>query len=350
MSQQFSGLVAVAFCCVPLMAQPMRGLASQRGIHIGSAADPSHFVDPSYAATLAREFNQLEPENAMKFGPIHPVPTSYNFGPPDLLVSFARDHDMAVRGHTLVWHNQNPSWLTRGSYTPDQLSAILQDHITTVVGHYAGQVYAWDVVNEAFNDDGSVRSTIWSDSPGIGLTGTAYIEQVIQWAHAADSQALLFYNDYGAEGINAKSDAIYQMAQDFTSRAVPIAGIGLQMHFTTRPSSLESVEANIKRLTGLGLQVQITELDVRLPVDSSGAATDSLLVTQAQIYHDIVAQCLKYLLCTAVQTWGFTDKYSWVPGAYPGMGAALEYDASYQPKPAYDAMVTALKRAPRHRR
>src|SRR5579864_2801252 len=162
MMQQFSGLLtALVFCCLPAMAQPLRGLASQRGIRIGSAADPSHFGDPSYAATLAREFDQLEPENAMKFGPIHPGPATYNFGPPDMLVSFARDHRMAVRGHTLVWHNQNPSWLTRGNYTSDQLSTVLQDHIKTVVGHYAGQVYAWDAVNEAFNDDGTVRSTIW---------------------------------------------------------------------------------------------------------------------------------------------------------------------------------------------
>jgi endo-1,4-beta-xylanase len=332
------------------MAQPLRSLASQRGIHIGAAADPSHFADPSYTATLAREFNQLEPENAMKFGPIHPGPTTYNFGPPDALASFARDHRMAVRGHTLVWHNQIPAWLTRGSYTPGQLSAILQDHIDTVLGHYAGQVYAWDVVNEAFNDDGTLRSTIWSDSPGIGLTGAAYIDQAFQWAHAADPQALLFYNDYGAEGINAKSDAIFRMAQDFKARAVPLAGIGLQMHFTTRPTSLDSIEGNVRRLTDLGLQVQITELDVRLPVDSSGAATDSFLATQAQIYHDVVALCLRYPLCTAIQTWGFTDKYSWIPGAYPGMGAALEYDAAYQPKPAYDAMVTALTRSPGHRR
>src|SRR6266404_3568612 len=337
---------AVIACCVSLTAQPLRQLAGQRGIRIGAAADPGHFSETLYTDTLGREFNQLEPENAMKFGPIHPEPTTYNFGPPDSLVAFARAHNVAVRGHTLVWHNQVPSWLTGGNFSPSQLFAILHDHINTVVGHYAGQVYAWDVVNEAFNDNGTLRSTLWSDSPGIGLTGTAYIEQALRWAHEADPQALLFYNDYSAEPVNSKSDAIYKMAQDFVSRGVPLHGIGMQMHFSTNPGSLASIESNIKRITDLGLQVHITELDVRLPVDSSGKASTSDLAKQAQVYHDIFALCLKFPLCTAIQSWGFTDKYSWIPSAFPGSGAALEFDTAYQPKPAYATIQTALQASP----
>jgi endo-1,4-beta-xylanase len=339
-------LIWVVAFWVSLPAQTLRDLAAQRGIRIGAAADPAHLNETLYAGTLSREFNQLEPENAMKFGPIHPGPTTYNFGPPDALVSFARTNNMAVRGHTLVWHNQTPTWLTGGNYLPAQLSAILHDHINTVVGHYAGQVYAWDVVNEAFNDDGTLRSTIWSDSPGIDLPGTAYIEQALRWAHAADPQALLFYNDYGAEPVNTKSDAIYKMAQDFKSRGVPLNGIGMQMHFTTSPGSLAGIESNIRRITALGLQVHITELDIRLPVDSSGNATAANLAAQAQTYHDIFALCLKFPLCTAIQTWGFTDKYSWIPGAFPGSGAALEFDTAYQPKPAYNSIQTALQTSP----
>ena len=341
---RFTALVLA--CSVSLAAQPLRQLAAQRGIRIGAAADPSHFSETLYTDTLSREFNQLEPENAMKFGPIHPGPTTYNFGPPDALVAFARSHNMAVCGHTLVWHNQRPSWLTGGNFTPDQLASQLHDHINTVVGRYAGEVYAWDVVNEAFNDNGTLRSTIWSDSPGIGLAGTAYIEQAFRWAHEADPQALLFYNDYSAEAVNSKSDAIYKMAQDFKSRGVPFNGIGMQMHFTTSTPSLASIESNIQRITALGLQVHITELDIRLPVDSSGAATPANLATQAQIYHDIAASCLKFPLCTAVQTWGFTDKYSWIPGTFPGQGAALEFDTGYQPKPAYKSIAAALQTSP----
>src|SRR5262249_41587679 len=154
-----------------------------------------------------------------------------------------------------VWHQQNPGWVTNGNYTPDQLSSILQSHISTVVGRYAGQIYAWDVVNEGFNDDGTMRSTIWYNTPGIGLTGTGYIEQALRWAHAADPQALLFYNDYNAESMNAKSEAVYKMAEDFKSRGVPLDGIGLQMHLTANLPQLAGMEANIKRLTELGLQV-----------------------------------------------------------------------------------------------
>jgi len=331
-------LIAAALCS----AQPLRQLADQRGIRFGAAADPSRFSEAAYATTLSREFNQIEPENAMKFGPIHPGPTTYSFAAADQVVAFARDNKMALRGHVLVWHQQVASWVTSGS-TPAQLSAILQDHITTVAGRYAGQVYAWDVVNEAFNDDGTMRSTLWYNAPGIGLTGTGYIEQAFRWARAADPKALLFYNDYNAELSNAKSDAILKMAQDFKTRGVPIDGIGLQMHLTTNIGSLGSMEANIKRITDLGLEVQITELDVRLPVDASGTATAASLATQAQIYHDIVALCLKFARCTAVQTWGFTDKYSWVPSTFPGTGAALPLDAGYQAKPAYNSIVSALQ-------
>jgi endo-1,4-beta-xylanase len=320
----------------------LRDLGDRSGIRIGTAVDPRALRnEPAYAQTLAREFSQVEPENAAKFGLIHPRQDTWNFDPVDALVSFAGEHHMAVRGHTLVWHNQNPAWLTGGNFIPAQLAGILRDHIRTVVGHYAGKIYAWDVVNEAFNQDGTLRKTIWFDTPGIGLEGTAYIEQAFRWAHEADPKALLFYNDFGAEGSNAKSDAIYAMVKDFRSRGVPIDGIGLQMHLTANPPSVESMEANIRRITDLGLQVQYTELDVRVPVES-GHASDESLATQARIYADVVGLCVKFKLCTAIQTWGFTDAHSWIPGQYPGFGAGLEFDSEYQPKPAYRAMASAL--------
>jgi endo-1,4-beta-xylanase len=331
-------------CCAAALGQPLRDLGARRGVRVGTAVNPSYFAESAYPATLAREFSQVQPENAMKFQPIEPGRGNYYWNDADAIVSFAQAHGMVIRGHTLVWHQQNPTWLN--GLSQNDLSAALQDHIQTVVDRYAGKVYAWDVVNEAFNDDGTLRSTIWSNSPGIGPTGTAYIEQALRWANHADPQAKLFYNDYGAEGVNAKSNAIYTMAQDFVARGVPFHGVGLQMHLTASGISTASVDANIKRLTDLGLEVQITELDVRLPVDSTGAATAANLATQAQIYHDAVQVCLKYPKCTAVQTWGFTDKHSWIPGSYPGQGAALPFDASYNTKPAYDAMASVLQSAP----
>ena len=152
----------------------------------------------------------------------------------------------------------------------------LQDHITTVMGHYAGKVYAWDVVNEAFNDDGTMRDTIWYDQPGIGFAGmgTQYIEQALGWAHAADPNARLFYNDYNAEPMNVKSDAIYAMAQDFKNRGVPLDGVGFQLHIDLSfddPTTLASFTSNLQRFAALGLNLHITELDIRLS-DSSAAS------------------------------------------------------------------------------
>jgi endo-1,4-beta-xylanase len=212
--------VAALVCCAAAFGQPLRELADRRGVRIGAAVDPSRLAEPEYAETLAREFNQAEPENMMKFGLIHPAADRYNFAPADAIVAFAREHRMAVRGHTLVWHNQMPPWVAAGNPTPAQLAAILPDHIHSVVGHYAGQVYAWDVVNEAFLDYGSLRGTIWYNTPGVGLEGTGYIERALRWAHKADPKARLFYNDYAAERVNSKSDAIYKMAKDFKGRGV----------------------------------------------------------------------------------------------------------------------------------
>ncbi len=255
---------------------------------------------------------------------------------------------MKVRGHTLTGDRQIPSWLNDPTLSPNQLRGILQDHITTVMRHYAGSVYGWDVLNEAYEENGLLKSGIWLDKPGIGLTGTGYMEQALRWAHAADPAARLFYNDNDDSGLGMtpKTDAIYRMAQDFLARGVPLNGIGLEMHVTLGSISLPGLAANIKRLTALGLEVQITEMDVRLPVDSYGVASASDLSAQAQIYHDVIATCLEFSGCTTLQTWEFNDSHSWISAAFPGFGAALPLDANYRTKPAWDAMINALAAPP----
>src|SRR5882762_9817252 len=172
----------------------------------------------------------------MKFGPVHPRantdPERYNFAPSDTLIGFAGSHPMLVRGHTLVWHKQISDWVVKGHFDSRALNAILQDHIRTVVSHFGNKVYAWDVVNEAFDDDGTMRSTLWYDQPGMGYAGqgTKYIEKALAWAKAVNPGAKLFYNHYDAEVVNPKSDAIYAMAQGFVRRGVPLNGVGFQMH------------------------------------------------------------------------------------------------------------------------
>ena len=184
----------------PTPTPSLRSLAQARGIAIGAAVGPQYLRDePAYAETLGREFSMLTPENAMKFGLVHPDRDRYDFTDADYIVDFAEAHGMQVRGHNLVWHFQLPTWLTEGTWTRDELIAILHEHITTVVGHYRGRVAAWDVVNEAVGDDGSLRDTIW-----LRGIGPEYVDMAFRWAHEADPDALLFYNDY-AGGAWARS-------------------------------------------------------------------------------------------------------------------------------------------------
>jgi len=255
---------------------------------------------------------------------------------------------MKVRGHTLVWHRQNPAWLTQGQFTPEQLAKLLETHIKTVVGHYRGKVFAWDVANEAFDEQprlGQLRDTIWYDRPGIGLSanGAAYLERCFRWAHEADPQALLFYNEAEAETLGPKSDAIYAMVREFRKRRVPIGGVGFQMHIGNLHPDIASISANIGHFTALGVQVHITEMDVSLPVDVNGNAGPEDQQRQAEIYREIASACLAHRGCTAIQTWGFTDKYSWIGShSKKTRGAALPFDRDYLPKPAYRALRETL--------
>ena len=312
---------------------------------MGTAVRPSLFSEAAYSETVSREFNMVEPEDVMKWWVVRQNQGEFDFRRGDEVVRFAQMHGMKVRGHCLVWDHDNPTWLAQGNFTPNQLSNLLREHIATIMKHYAGQVFAWDVVNEALDEKGQPRDSPWYNKPGIGLAdkGTTYVEQAFRWAHEADPQALLFYNDNGGEGLNPKSDAIYAMARDFTKRGVPIHGVGLQMHISQLDFDPGAVAANIKRLAALGLQVHITELDVALPVDFTGDARGDDLRRQADIYRDVVRACLQNPGCTAIQTWGFTDKYSWIGSHSHGTrGAALLFDRAYKPKPAYEAVLGAI--------
>lgn len=327
------------------LAQSLRERADPLGFLVGTAVRPYALSDQQYSATLGREFNMIEAEDAMKWWVLRPDQSTFDFTQADRIVGFAETHRMKVRGHTLVWGWTNPAWLTSQAFTAEQLAQLLREHITRVAGHFRGKVFAWDVLNEGFDEKGKVKASIWYDQPGIGLSGksTAYIEQVFRWAHEADPDALLFYNDGGAETLNAKSDALYAMVKDFRRRGVPIDGIGLQMHIFDLPPDVAGINANIARFTALGVQVHLTEMDVALPVDTNGNATAEDLAIQAEIYREIASICLAHPGCNAIQTWGFTDKYSWVGSATKKTkGAALLFDRNYRPKPAYEAVQKVL--------
>jgi endo-1,4-beta-xylanase len=327
--------------------QSLRDAANAAGLLVSTAVRPGLLSEAAYSATLAREFNMVEPEDAMKWWTVRKDQGAFDFRAGDDIVAFAQAHGMKIRGHCLVWDHDNPEWVAQSPFTPAQLSSLLHEHIATVMKHYAGQVLAWDVVNEAFDEDGKLRDSLWYNQPGIGLAqkGSAYIEQAFRWAHEADPHALLFYNDNGGEGLNVKSDVIYAMVKDFKQRGVPIHGVGLQTHISRLDVDTAALAANIARLTALGVQVHITELDVSLPVDSSGIPAKQDQLHQAEVYRAIVRACLQSPGCTAIQTWGFTDKYSWIASHSRGArGAALPFDRTYRPKPSYDAMIEEISR------
>lgn len=351
---QFGFLIfLVSFSAAPTSPPPqsLRQAAGKSEVLIGTAVRPYLFSEGPYAATLAREYSMVEPEDAMKWWTVRPSASAFDFGQGDAVVRFAQVHGMKVRGHCLVWDHNNPDWLAHGHFVPAEMARLLREHIMTVMKHYAGQVFAWDVVNEALNEYGEFKDSPWYNRPGIGLSGkeSAYVEQAFQWAHEADPQALLFYNEAEGEGLNRKSDAIFAMLKGFKRRGVPIDGVGLQMHVSELNIDTSAIAANIARLTGLGLQVHITELDVSLPLNARtdapepATATEMDLLRQADIYRAIVRACLQNPGCTAIQTWGFTDKYSWIGShSHGARGAALPFDRNYKPKPAYDALLGAL--------
>ena len=325
----------------------LRQVAEQAGIMIGAAVRPARFAETAYSATLAREFNMIEPEDAMKWEALRPTATTYDFSAGDQAVRFAQAHGMKVRGHCLVWDHNNPQWLTRGHFTAYQLSQVLHEHISTVMKHYAGQVFVWDVVNEALDENGTIKDSIWYNQPGIAAgNNSAYIEQAFRWAHDADPKALLFYNENGGEGLNRKSDAVFAMLKDFKARGVPIDGVGLQMHISRLDYDPNAVARNMARLSALGLQVHLTEMDVSLPVDANGAAADEDQRKQAEVYRGVVHACVHNRGCTAIQTWGVTDKWSWIGShSHYTRGSALLFDRVYKPKPAYGAILEELRSA-----
>jgi endo-1,4-beta-xylanase len=326
-----SGQTQEAPQAFPTMPDTLRYLAERRNFLVGAAVAINPLrSEPQYAETLRREFNVLTAENVMKIGILHPDPDRYDFSAADELVRFAEQNGMQVRGHVLVYDRDLPWWLANRAYSRDEMITILRNHVQTVVSRYRGRIFAWDVVNEAIADDGSLRNTIW-----LRTIGPEYIELAFRWAREADPGALLFYNDYNNEGLDRKSDAVYSLVSDLVQRGVPIDGVGLQMHVKlATPPNLPDVAANMGRIASLGLQVHVSEMDVE--VWGIGGTDQDRLNAQADMYRQLAQICLSEPACTALITWGFTDKYTWLGGT------PLLFDAAYQPKPAYDALKEAL--------
>jgi endo-1,4-beta-xylanase len=293
--------------------------------YVGSAVGAAYLAsEPDYRAVLTREFDNVTPENEMKWGTVEAVRGQYDWSGADAIVRYAQQHHKTVRGHTLVWHSQLPDWVA--ALPADELRRVLRDHVTTEVKRYKGKVRAWDVVNEIFNEDGTRRDTVFRQKLGDG-----FVADVFRWAHAADPAATLYINDYNIEGRNPKSDAVYDLVKTLRRQGVPIGGVGVQAHLSTQYGFPAEYRSNLARFGALGVDVAVTEADVRIPTPPDAAKLD----TQASYFDQLWDGCQAVRRCVEFTTWGFTDRHSWVPDVFPGEGAACLFDADLKPKPAY---------------
>jgi len=333
-----------------ISASTLRQAAAAHGVFIGTAANYYHLTnqsDPTYKATIVEEYDLTTAENSCKFGGTQPnaPPAPFTFADCDALAQFTTGADAGTfRGHNTVWGIYNPSWLT--NYTAQQLQQALVSHVSTVLGHYGSQTYCWDVVNEAVSDS-SDPSLVFK--PGTWYPAIPdYVDLAFTTAAAsAPADVKLFYNDYNWEGYSSvKAAKIRGMLSAMKAKGIRVDGVGFQMHVSvdSYPDPAD-VSKNMAALAEMGLEVHITEMDVRCV-----NCTEARLQTQASIYGQMLSACLANKNCKSFETWGYTDRYTWLwdfenPNHDNVM--PLPFDINYGKKPAYVEMLAVLaKTAP----
>jgi endo-1,4-beta-xylanase len=286
---------------------------------------------PRYVRTLLGHYRSVTPEYEMEMSQLEPARGRFNFAAADRIVAFANRHHMPVRGHTLVWDEMVPGWVRRGEWTRAQLENVLHTYITTVVSHYRGKVEEWDVVNEPLTRTGGMRRSVWER-----VIGPDYVALAFRWAHAADPHARLFLNEFGAEWNDPKERALFRLVSGLRAAHVPVGGVGFQAHLLldAHPPQAE-LTGVLRRFAGLGLRVEVTELDVRA---GGPAPLARRLAEEASIYRAVAASCAAVRACARVTTWGITDAASWIGAA----NRPLPFDARYRPKPAWYALRAGL--------
>ncbi|THU36041.1 endo-1,4-beta-xylanase [Niastella caeni] len=347
------------FACLPLLLSiTLCGQNATKGLKdyyaayfpIGTAVSMRSLSGPE-AELIIQHYNSLTPENAMKMGPIHPEENRYNWVVADSIVNFAQKHGLKVRGHALCWHEQAPNWLFKdaagNTVTKEVLLNRLKEHITTVVNRYKGKIYAWDVVNEAVDDDNSrlLRNSLWYQ-----ICGEDFIIKAFEYAHAADPDAVLFYNDYNTERPQ-KMERIYQLLKKLVDARVPVHGVGLQAHWSLFEPKEKELRTAIEKYSSLGLKIQFTELDIsvypweknrraRRP-DDNDAFTPEREQQQLEQYKKVFSIFREYKhVITGVTLWGASDRTTWLDN-YPVAGRKnypLLFDQNRQPKKAFEAV------------
>ncbi|OQE17690.1 hypothetical protein PENFLA_c023G06057 [Penicillium flavigenum] len=305
-------------------------------LYFGSATDNPELTDAPYLTQLSNtdDFGQITPGNSQKWDAIEPSQNTFSYTNGDVVADLAAKNGQKLRCHTLVWHSQLPSWVSSGSWTNATLIAAMKNHITNVVTHYKGKCYAWDVVNEALNEDGTYRDSVFYK-----YIGEAYLPIAFATAAAADPDAKLYYNDYNIESAGSKSSGAQRIVKLVKQYGAKIDGVGLQAHFIVGSTPSQSAQTtNLAAFTVLGVDVAYTELDIRMTLPS----TTALLTQQSTDYKNTVAACMANTKCVGITIWDYTDKYSWVPSTFSGQGDACPWDKNLVKKPAYAGILAAL--------
>lgn len=353
-------LVAAAGFIVLVQAAAQQDVALKdvmpKGMVIGVAINQRQFdgTDTAAVTLITKQFNQISPENALKFQPTQPAADRYTFDAADRYVQFGVERHMQVVGHNLVWHSQTGAWVFEGAdgkpADRDTLLARMRDHIRTVVGRYKGKIHGWDVVNEAIDEDGSLRKSPWQ----VGI-GDDYVAKAFEFAHDADPDVELYYNDFNLEK-PAKRAGVIKLVKDLQARKLRIDGIGNQAHWRLDTPTIEEIDGALVELHGTGLKVMYTELDINLlqniargadPATANPYANglpDEVQQQLARRYADVFRVFLKHPgAVTRVTFWGLSDADSWLNRGR--MNYPLLWDRQRQPKPAFNAVVDVLRSA-----
>ncbi|KAF2622107.1 glycoside hydrolase family 10 protein [Macroventuria anomochaeta] len=298
--------------------------------------------EPAEPEIIDQDFNSVTPENAMKWESTEPSRNNFTFAGGDAVVTFAKKYDQQIHCHTLVWHSQLPNWVSSGGFDNQTLISIMENHIKNVAGRWKAACTRWDVVNEALNEDGTYRKSVFLDT-----IGEAYIPIAFRLAAKYAKGSKLYYNDYNLEYNGAKTEGAKKIVKLIKSYGVRIDGVGYQAHLAsestpTAPGAVPdqaTLEAALKATANEGVDVVYTEIDVRM----NTPATPEKLKVQADAWERIARSCIAVKRCVGMTVWGISDKYSWIPGVFATEGAALLWDENYQKKPAYNGFLKGIK-------
>lgn len=346
----------VAAAALPLASAQLNALAKKAGkVYFGTATDTSELTNSQYFSILTdtKEFGQLTPANGMKVRCLPPSPLRdsstnrlgqwqfvepengvFNFTEGEIVSNLAAKDKQLLRCHNLVWHSQLAPWVTATTWDKANLTAMLREHVRREAGHWKGQCYAWDVVNEGLNEDGTYRSDVFYDT-----LGDEYFKIAFEEAALADPGAKLYYNDYNIESPGPKSDGAKRIVKLIQDAGLRIDGVGLQSHFIVGETpTIDQQISNMKGFTDMGVDVAITELDIRLQLPDN----EENLAQQSVDYRTSVGACMQVKRCVGVTVWDFYDPFSWVPGVFDGFGDATLYFDNFTKHPAYNGVVEAL--------